>query len=130
VATDPAELDELGAQLARIVGALRTTPLQRLRAACLGRFESRVDAGRALAAALAIATQGIEEAAAVSMPSWRVLPLLADLAVGDQVAVTANDYLRATAAAPDTVWTPSGRAGLVPAVLEVRALVAEVGALW
>jgi hypothetical protein len=136
VVTEPAEpavpavAAELQAQLARIVGALRTTPRQRLRAASLGRFASRVDAGRALAVVLATTAQGIEEASTASMPSWRALPLLPDLAVGDQVAVTASDFVRAVAAAPVTVWTPSGRVELAEAVREVRALVAEVGALW
>jgi hypothetical protein len=118
------------AQLARIVGILRTTPRYRLRAASGGRFASRVDAGRALAAALATAAQGIEEAAAVAMPAWRPLTLLPDLAVGDQVAVTGNDYLRALAGAPETVWTPSGRVALSLVEREVRALVDEVGGLY
>jgi hypothetical protein len=122
--------EELAAQLARIVGVLRTTPRNRLRAACSGRFATRVDAGRVLAAALARATQGIEEAAAATMPLWRSLPELPDLAVGDQVAVTAHDYLRAVSTAPATVWTASGRADLEQLDRELQALVAEVGALW
>jgi hypothetical protein len=122
--------DELAAKLAYVVGTLRTTPQHRLRAAGAGRFASRVDAGRALAAALAIATQGIEEADAAAMPVWRSLPVLPDLAVGDQVAVTASDYLRVVVTAPAEVWTPSGRAEPASVDRDVRALVEEVGALW
>jgi hypothetical protein len=133
VVTDPSrahDADTLTALIARIVGVLRTTPRYRLRAPCTGRFESRVDAGRALAAALATATQGIEEAGVAAVPAWRTLPVLPDLAVGDQVAVTAADYLRALSEAPATVWTPSGRAAIASVEREVGELIDEVGALY
>ncbi len=125
-----AEMAELAAALARIVVALRTTQLSRLRASVTGQFGSRADAGRALAAALATAAQGIDEADAAIEPAWRRLPVLPDLAVGDQVAVTAHDLLSLMTAAPDTVWTPSGRASLSSVLADVRAMVGAVGALW
>jgi hypothetical protein len=83
-----------------------------------------------LAAALATATQGIEEAINDAMPAWRSLPALPDLAVGDQVAVTAHDYLQAVAVAREVVWTPSGRAPAAQVDRELQGLVDEVGSLW
>jgi hypothetical protein len=129
----PADLRE---GLARIIAALRTAPRHRLRATCEGRFASRLDAGRALATALAIATQGIAEEGAASMPAWRSLPVLPEQAIGDQVAVTAHDYLaavdvsRGRGDAAMLVWTPTGRATLEQLHGEVAALLADVGALW
>jgi hypothetical protein len=116
-----------------LVAAIRGATLYRLRAGCQGRFPSRLAAGRELAAALAIAAQGIEEAAAPSMPDWRVLPVLPDLAIGDQVAVTAHDYraaLVAGLAQATAVWTPSGRVELERLRADVQALVEDVAALW
>ena len=100
----------LVADLERVATLLRTTPANRLAAPLSGPFASRVEAGRALARTLAIAAQGIEDAERPVMPAWRTLPLLADLAVGDQVRVLGHDLVAALAGAPDAVWTPEGRA--------------------
>jgi hypothetical protein len=121
---------QLAAELARVVAALRTTPRFRLRAACEGRYPTRVAAGRALAAALATAAQGIEDADVFPMPTWRSLPALPDLAVGDQVAVLAHDYLDALATAPAEAWRASGRVPIEQLRAEITEVVADVGALW
>jgi hypothetical protein len=122
IAVPPSLADEIG----RVVAKLRTTPAGRLGARVTGPFPSRAAAGRALALTLAVAAQGIEDAAAPVMPAWRTLPLLADLAVGDQVSVVAHDFLAALVVAPSVVWTPVGQAPVSDLLLEVTASVAEV----
>jgi hypothetical protein len=123
VAAVPSSLaDDLG----RVVKTLRTTPAGRLRARLTGPFHSRADAGRALARVLAIAAQGIEDADQPAMPPWRAPPVLADLAVGDQVRVLAHDFLVALPGAADVVWTPSGRVPRAELVRDVVSSVAEV----
>ncbi len=116
----------LADDLARVVKTLRTTPAGRLRARLSGPFHSRADAGRALARALAIAAQGIEDADQPAMPVWREPPALGDLAVGDQVRVLAHDFLAALPHAASTVWTPSGRVPRAELVRDVVSSVAEV----
>jgi hypothetical protein len=59
---------------------------------------SRADAARHLAQRLTEAAQSLEG----SGPPWRVLPELADLAVGDQLAVVADDLRAALAAVADS----------------------------
>ena len=125
VAAVPASLaDDLG----RVVKTLRTTPAGRLRARVAGPFQSRADAGRALARVLAIAAQGIEDADQPAMPAWREPPMLADLAVGDQVRVLAHDFLAVLPGAGSVVWTPSGRVPRKELVRDVVSSVAEVAA--
>jgi hypothetical protein len=116
----------LAADLDSVVKTLRTTPATRLRARLSGPFHSRADAGRALARVLAIAGQGIEDADQPAMPQWRELPLLADLAVGDQVRVLAHDFLAVLPSAPNSVWTPGGRVPRAELVRDVVSSVAEV----
>ena len=109
-----------------VVKTLRTAPAGRLRARLLGPFHSRADAGRALARVLAIAAQGIEDADQPAMPGWREPPVLADLAVGDQVRVLAHDFLAVLPSAASVVWTPSGRVPRAELVRDVVSSVAEV----
>jgi hypothetical protein len=123
VAAVPSSLAE---DLDGVVKTLRTTPAGRLRARLSGPFQSRADAGRALARVLAIAAQGIEDADQPAMPAWREPPLLADLAVGDQVRVLAHDFLAVLPSAPSSVWTPGGRVPRAALVRDVVSSVAEV----
>ena len=129
VADVPADLP---VALARVVATLRTTSAARLAARLGGAVPTRADAGRLLARMLASAAQGIEDAAARSMPAWRTPPELPDLSVGDQVGVLAHDLVLAVMAAPDAgalVWTPDGRAPLDDVLRDVAATVAEVSRL-
>ena len=111
-----------------VVKTLRTAPAGRLRARLSGPFHSRADAGRALARVLAIAAQGIEDADQPAMPEWREPPMLADLAVGDQVRVLAHDFLGVLPSAAGVVWTPEGRVPRAELVRDVVNCVAEVAA--
>jgi hypothetical protein len=122
IAVPPSLADEID----RVVAKLRTTPRARLGAPLSGPFPSRAAAGRALALTFAEAAQGIEDAGAPATPVWLPLPLLADLAVGDQVKVVAHDFLAALVAAPSLVWTPSGRMPVSELLRDVTASVAEV----
>jgi hypothetical protein len=92
--------------LAQVVQAVRRMPPGRLRSA------GRVGAARALARDLATAVQGIEQAESAAPPTWRMLPDVPDLVVGDQLAVLAHDFSLAMPEAPEQVWTPHGRAPL------------------
>jgi hypothetical protein len=118
----------LAQDLDRVVTTLRTTPAGRLRARLPGPFSSRADAGRALARALAVAAQGIEDADQPAMPRWRTPPVLADLAVGDQVRVLGHDFLTVLPKAAKVVWTPAGRVPRAELVRDVEASLAEVTA--
>jgi hypothetical protein len=86
-------------------------------------MESRAAVARHLAAALAVAGQGVESAAALDQPQWRTLPDLPVLALADAVAVTAADLLGALTAAPASTWTPNGRR---PTAEVLAAVLAEV----
>ena len=114
--------------LDRVVTTLRNTPAGRLRARVSGPFSSRADAGRALAGVLATAAQGIEDADQPAMPHWRTPPVLADLAVGDQVRVLGYDFLSVLPGAAKVVWTPAGRVPRSELVRDVVASLAEVAA--
>src|SRR5450631_1357883 len=70
----PAVPPSLARDLDSIVKTLRTTPAGRLRARLSGPYQSRADAGRALARVLAIAAQGIEDADQPAMTQWREPP--------------------------------------------------------
>lgn len=105
---------------------LRTMSAGKLGTRLSGPVETRADAGRLLAAVLARACQGIEDADAPASPAWRVVPRLADLAIGDQVSVLAHDLARATAGASGDVWTPDGRAPLSDVLRDVAATADEV----
>ena len=89
----PAAVREaLEADLRRVVDRLRTLSPAQL-AGAVGAHPSRAAGGRAVAALLAVAAQGIEERSSGVEPRWRPLPELSDFAVGDQVAVTGKDLL-------------------------------------
>jgi hypothetical protein len=82
--------------LPRLAAAYRSMPQSKL----LGKLpdgRSRAQAGHALAAALAVAGQGVEERDQVDPPVWRVLPFDGPFVVGDQIGVTGHDLLRAIA---------------------------------
>jgi len=123
VAAVPSSLAD---DLERVAKKLRTTPAGRLRAGLAGPFHSRADAGRALVRVLAIAAQGIEDGDQPAMPQWREPPVLADLAVGDQVRVVTHDFLSALPGAASVVWTPGGRVPRAELVRDVASAVAEV----
>ena len=104
---DPAAVrDELAADVRRVSERLRTLSATRL-AAPPGPspdggpdHASRAAAGRAAAQLLADAAADLEAAGSSSgvvAPERRILPVLPDLAVGDQVAVTGHDLLAALA---------------------------------
>ena len=122
----PAVPPSLARDLDSIVKTLRTTPAGRLRARLSGPYQSRADAGRALARVLATAAQGIEDADRPAMPEWREPPVLADLAVGAQVRVLAHDFLAVVPSAASVVWTPGGRVPRAELVRDVVSSVAEV----
>jgi hypothetical protein len=127
---------EAGAALRRIATALRTMSPGKLAMPLPGPTPTRADAGRMLARTLLIAAQGIEDAEAPTIPTWRALPEVADLVVGDQVNVLAHDFERAVAArlvagdesasAKAEVWTRDGRAPLADVVRDVSATADEV----
>ena len=91
-------------------------------------FPCRADAGRHAAPALATAAQAIEERAEHRPAGLAAVPRLADLAVGDQVAVTGHDLLAAAAAAQakDEVATPDGRRPVAEVVGGAADLLATV----
>ena len=125
---------DLAVLLARVVSALRTMPAGKLAGRLPGPTPTRADAGRLLARALAVATQGIDAAGEPRAPSWRPLPEVGDLVVGDQVNVLAHDLriaLSELAAGGSgggsvTVWTPDGRAPLADVLRDVAATAEEV----
>ena len=104
----------LEADVRRVADRLRTLSEAQLTAPAPP-HPSRVAGGRALAQVLAVAAQGIEDRAGAEEPQWRRVPDIADLIVGDQVAVTGNDLL---ALLPTTLATTSStgdhaRAGIL-----------------
>ena len=78
--------DDASRELSRVVDRLRTMPLTKL-AAPWAEFPSRASGARALAQELA--DRGAEAAGI----ERHVVPDVGDAAVGDQVAVTARDYM-------------------------------------
>jgi hypothetical protein len=102
---------------------------------------SRAAGGRALAQVLAVAAQGIEDRAAAEEPQWRRVPDLADLVVGDQVAVTGHDLLALLPTPPppgdhavvgilvgpeETVWAPGARRTAGEVVADAAAHLADL----
>jgi hypothetical protein len=118
--------EALAVDLARVMSLLRNTASTRLGAPLSGPFATRAGAGRALAQALAVAVQGLEDADQPAMPRWRTLPRLADLAVGDQVRVLAHDLTVSAPMAPAMAWTPEGRMPTSQVLRDVAAIAAEV----
>ncbi len=103
---DPELLDDLAAQLGRLVDRLRSSSDVRLGGTVPG-GGTRADAAHRLAQELADAAAGL-----VGDP-LRPVPRLGDLAVGDQVAVTGADLL-------DALAVTSGRSVALGALAGVR----------
>jgi len=132
--------DELTADVRRVVERLRTLSPAQL-AAPAPPHPSRAAGGRAVAQALATAAQGIEDRMSPGEPHWRTLPELADLAVGDQVAVTGHDLLAlllattfpgdhavvgVVVAPEETVWAPGARRTAEDVVTDAAAQLAAL----
>jgi hypothetical protein len=82
--------DELDREVRILVERLRTMSTTKLASRLVPgdrMSPSRADAARHLAQRISEAAQALE----ADGPAWRVLPDLTDLAVGDQLAVTAHD---------------------------------------
>jgi hypothetical protein len=92
---------ELAADVRRVSERLRSLSQARLQGPPappvhgMPPYVSRSQAGRAAAQAMADAAGALEAARAGATFEWQPLPELADLAVGDQVAVTGHDLLAA-----------------------------------
>ncbi len=105
------EFEALTALLEReselLVGRLRLFTGARYAAAALP-LPSRADLARHLAQVLAVGGQGLESPGRQLPVVWRQLPELPDLALADQIAVTASDAVRAARALTgrETVPTP------------------------
>ncbi|MEZ5115270.1 MAG: hypothetical protein R2737_03275 [Candidatus Nanopelagicales bacterium] len=113
--TDPVE--RLAREVARVADRLRGMPLARL-AAALPPYESRALAARALAQRLADAAEALEAAAAGRPARAREVPVLADAAAADLVAVTGTDLVVAAGRADDETV----RGVLAQAAEDCRAL--------
>ncbi len=111
----------------RLADRLRSLSDTRL-ARPLPPHSSRADAAHALAQALAQADQGVEQRADPQPPAWRRVPRLHDFAVGDQVAVTGHDLVRAAEGLdPATpVWAPGGRRPVGELLAELASSAAEL----
>jgi hypothetical protein len=101
---------EIDADVRRVTERLRTLSEAQL-AAEAPPYPSRAAGGRAVAQVLAAAAQAIEERESGAQPPRRAVPVVSDLAVGDQVAVTGHDLLAAlgTVALEETVWAGGTR---------------------
>jgi hypothetical protein len=132
--------EDLAADVRRVVERLRTLSQAQL-AAPAPPHPSRAAGARAVAQDLATAAQGIEDRASPDEPRWRTLPELADLAVGDQVAVTGHDLLALlrTPRSPgdhavvgslvdpaETVWAPGSRRTAGEVVADAAARLATL----
>jgi len=102
--------DELAADVRRVADRLRGLSQAQL-SAPVPPHASRAEVARAAAQQLAEAAEGIAERGAAVEPSWRALPVLSDLAVGDQLAVAGHDLVAEVAGcAPDAdVWARGSR---------------------
>ena len=115
---EPLRVD-LEADVRRVTGRLRSLSLARLAAPPPSHLSggeaaaqpSRADAARLVAQRLVEAAQGLELRAEPGEPRWRRLPVLADAAVADQLAVAGHDLLEEMErCGPDApVWAPGTR---------------------
>ena len=104
--------EELAADVRRVADRLRTLSAARLAGPPappedgMPPYPSRAQAARGAAQAMADAAAALESGPAVGWVERRSLPELADLAVGEQVAVTGHDLLAALALVPpdEQVW--------------------------
>ena len=101
-----AQRAEIEADVRRVAERLRTLSEAQL-AAAAPPYPSRAAGGRTVAQTLADAAQALDERDSGAEPQWRDVPVLSDLAVGDQVALTGNDLL---------AQLPSGGDHAVPAI--------------
>ena len=84
--------EDLDADVRRVTDRARNLSQARL-AAPVGSHPSRAHAVRVVAQQLAEAAQGIAAREDPTEPGWRDLPVLSDLAVGDQLAVVGRDLI-------------------------------------
>ncbi len=110
--------EELERELRRVTDRLRTLSPVRLAEPRPG-TPSRAALARSLAQALADATAVLE--AGERPPVRRVVPMIADSAVGDQVAVTGADLLLAAGGPAPGVPAERVAAALAGALTELRA---------
>lgn len=103
--------------------AAHAAVVRRLRHMTEARLTGRAEIARSLSATLAVAAQGIEEAASPSEPAWRAVPAVGIFALGDQVAVLGHDLLAAATGryGSEPAWTPSGRRPLEDVLAAVRS---------
>ncbi|MGH8891822.1 MAG: hypothetical protein ACRDWY_00710 [Actinomycetes bacterium] len=118
--------DDLEADVRRVTDRLRSLSLARL-AGPVPPHASRADAARAVAQLMAEVAQGLADRHAAREPSWRELPVLSDLAVGEQVAVTGHDLLGelATIRPTESVWSRGSRRTAREVVAAAAAALAE-----
>lgn len=102
--------EDLEADVRRVADRARNSSQARL-AAPAEAHPSRASAVRVVAQQLAETAQGIAAREDVTEPGWRELPVLSDLAVGDQLAVVGTDLLAELAGCePDAVvWVRAAR---------------------
>jgi len=117
--------DDLEADVRRATDRARNLSQARL-AAPVGSQPSRAHAIRGVAQQLAEAAQGIAAREDPTEPGWRELPVLSDLAVGDQLAVVGSDLLAELARCdPEaTVWACRARRTAFDVVSDVSEALA------
>jgi hypothetical protein len=117
----------LEADLRRVTDRLGGLSASRL-AAPAPPYASRVQAARHLAGALAVAAQGVEQRALEREPAWRPLPVLADFAVADQVAVVGHDLAEAVGdvGSGTLVWAPGDRRTALEVLTEAAEVLADL----
>ena len=104
--------EELAADVRRVADRLRTLSAARLAGPPappedgMPPYRSRAQAARGAAQAMADAAAALESGRAGGWVERRPLPVLAEFAVGEQVAVTGHDLLAALALVPpdEQVW--------------------------
>ena len=112
--------EELEREVRRVADRLRSLPLARLAQPVDG-YPSRAAAARAAAQALADAAAELE-AEPGDAPVPREVPVLADAAAADVIAVTGTDLLLASAAAEDDPRASRVVAAALEALRQVRRL--------
>jgi hypothetical protein len=117
--------DELAADVRRVSDRLRSLSEGRL-AAPAPPHGSCAEAARKVAQQLVEAAQGLAQRDFRAEPGWRVLPVLPDLAVGDQVAVAGRDLLAELAGCGPqvVVWGRGARRTAVDVVTAAAAALA------
>lgn len=117
--------DDLGADVRRVTERARNLS-QACLAAPVGQHASRAHAMRVVAQQLAEAAEGVAAREEPAEPGWRELPVLSDLAAGDQLAVVGRD-LQAELAGCDpgaAVWARGARRTAFDVVSDVTVALA------